>query len=69
MNYMNAKYAGTTIKSPIMEIPKKNELPSNQNRSEQFVTETIDFEGVIVLAYICKRIPKSPNPDLTLVWT
>jgi hypothetical protein len=69
MNYMNAKYAGITIKSPIIEIPKKNELPSNQNRSEQFVTETLNFDGVIVLAYICKRVPKSPNPDLTLVWT
>ncbi|PGM06397.1 hypothetical protein [Bacillus thuringiensis] len=27
------------------------------------VTETYNFDGVIILAFICQRVPKSPNPD------
>jgi hypothetical protein len=33
------------------------------------VTETYSFDGVIVLAFVCKRIPLSPNPDNNLQWT
>lgn len=35
----------------------------------RLVTETFPFDGVFVLAYTCKRLPKSPNPDPTLKWS
>ncbi|MCZ2258593.1 peptidoglycan-binding domain-containing protein [Sporosarcina sp. G11-34] len=29
------------------------------------VTETYDFDGVAILAFVCRRVPLSPNPDPT----
>jgi len=28
----------------------------------------VGFDGVAVMAYICKRIPKCPDPDPALKW-
>jgi hypothetical protein len=39
------------------------------DQSPGLVTETFPFDGVFVLAYLCKRIPKAPNPDPTLKWS
>jgi len=36
---------------------------------EELATETYNLDGAVVLAFVCKRIPKSPNPDNTLEWT
>lgn len=63
--YVNAKYIGTTIKTPILIIPPK---PPDSPPAEEVITETSTFDGVVVLAYVCKRVPKSPNPDITLQW-
>lgn len=35
---------------------------------DRLIEEKYTFNGVVVLAYICKRIPKSPNPDFSLKW-
>ncbi len=65
ISYANTKYIGTTIKAPVFTIPPKPIEPSTE-----LVTETYNFNnGVVVLAYVCKRTPKSPNPDDRLVWT
>lgn len=64
MEFIRAKYIGTTIKTP-KGIPDRKE--PNSIGSDSFV-ETYNFDGVTVLAFIAKRIPKSPNPDNTLSW-
>ncbi|NOU11409.1 MAG: hypothetical protein HOO98_15530 [Nitrospira sp.] len=43
--------------------------PGTDGPRTELVTETFPFDGVFVLAYACKRLPKSPNPDPTLKWT
>lgn len=40
-----------------------------QGQPTDLVTETFPFDGVFALAYVCKRIPKAPNPDPTLKWS
>jgi hypothetical protein len=62
--YVNAKYIGTTIKTSILIIPPKPPAPPAQ----EVITETYNLDGVVVLAYVCKRVPKSPDPDITLQW-
>lgn len=42
---------------------------SSGTQNTDLVTETFPFDGVFVLANVCKRVPKSPNPDLTLKWS
>lgn len=69
--YRVAKYEGTTIKTPrrsdlFLANPKDDLRLQPQNN--QLVTETINFDGVSVLALVCKRLPKSPDPDASLQW-
>lgn len=69
--YKAAKYEGTTIKTPhrydLIFANLKDDLRL-QPENSQLVTETINFDGVSVLALVCKRIPKSPDPDASLQW-
>ena len=65
--YIDAKYIGTTIKTPPVIIPPKKPEPLPPAPGD-LVTEPYSLGGVAVLAYICKRVPKSPNPDKTLTW-
>jgi hypothetical protein len=68
-NYALAKYAGTTIKSPILQIPEnREELRRPPENKSSFLVETFSFDGVIVLAYLCTRTPQCPNPDPHLHW-
>lgn len=53
--------------NPSITTPQTNSGTSPQSGS--LVTETFPFDGVFVLAYMCKRIPKAPNPDPTLKWS
>lgn len=66
--FVVTKYDGTTIKTPVVDIPPKRPPPNTGNPPGDLVQETYHFDGVAVLAYVCKRIPKSPNPDKTLQW-
>ncbi|WP_437721679.1 hypothetical protein [Sorangium sp. So ce861] len=66
--FIDAKYLGTTIASPRLQIPPKpQEAPPSQ--TEALVSERYDLPGVAVVAYLCKRVPKAPNPDMGLRWT
>ncbi|HEX2976037.1 MAG TPA: hypothetical protein VHO68_08865 [Bacteroidales bacterium] len=69
-SYTNAKYKGTTFEalreSQIHRILEDD--PRIQLENNELVTEKIDFDGVIVLALVCNRLPKSPNPDTSLQW-
>jgi hypothetical protein len=68
--YVNTKYVGTTIKTPILTVPPKPANPGGTTPAQaELVTETFASEGVVVLAYVCKRIPRSPNPDAKLSWS
>lgn len=68
--YKTAKYEGLTIKAQRGRIiyPKPGDDPRQQLQNSQLVTEAIDLDGVSVLALVCKRLPKSPNPDTSLQW-
>jgi hypothetical protein len=64
--YTQVKYAGTTIKSPLY-VPTKPSTPPDSSTTN-LVTENFPLDGVIVVAYVCKRVPKSPFPDESLTW-
>jgi hypothetical protein len=72
LRYVDAKYAGTTIKTPDLTIPVKADDAAGTTPSPsqtELVTETFQSEGIVVLAYVCKRVPRSPNPDESLGWS
>lgn len=63
--FIRAKYSGTTIESPPVYVPPRQaETPPPSGT----VTEPYTFPGVAVLAFVCKRVPKAPNPDVGLNW-
>lgn len=64
--YVAIKYDRTTIATPPIWIPPKQDLPPAD--TGELVTEPYDLPGVAVIAYICKRVPKAPNPDTALSW-
>lgn len=70
MSYKNVKYEGLTIKAQRNRIvfPKPINDSRQQPQNSQLVTETINLDGVSVLALVCKRLPKSPDPDTSLQW-
>lgn len=63
--FIDAKVRGTTIHAPKVTIPAKKPEPAARGT----VTERVALQGVIVLAYCCKRVPRSPNPDTKLSWS
>ncbi len=44
------------------------EKPDNIPKNDQSI-DTYDLDGIRVLAFVCKRVPKSPNPDASLTWS
>jgi hypothetical protein len=65
--HVNEKFRGRTIETPSVVIPpKKSDLLTSA--SGELVSEFYDWDGINVLAYLCKRLPASPNPDETLIW-
>lgn len=66
-SYVSEKYIGMTIKTPFSpSLPTSVELSGAS--ANDLITETYNMDGVAVLAFVCKRVPKSPNPDNTLAW-
>lgn len=66
-SYVSEKYIGMTIKTPFSPVlPTSIEPPGTS--ANDLITETYNMDGVAVLAFVCKRVPKSPDPDNTLVW-
>lgn len=59
-------YARNTTKKNLVKIPPKRINP--KEKIVKIVTDVLDLNGVSVLAYCCKRIPKSPNPNNYLEW-
>ena len=58
--------SGTTIKRPPVVVPARHRrrfltaaIPPKKRR----VKEEVALNGVAVLAYVCRRVPKSPQPD------
>lgn len=68
--FIRAKMDGTTIKRkpvslrPIQVVGSLPPLSANKER----VTEEVTLDGVVVIALVCRRIPKCPDPDPGLVW-
>jgi hypothetical protein len=50
------------------ETNPARKMMESQVHVDDLFTEKIEFDGVIVVAYVCKRLPKCPNPDSTLQW-
>jgi len=66
-SYVSEKYVGMTIKTPFSPaLPTSVELSGPY--ANDLITETYNMDGVAVLAFVCKRVPKSPDPDNTLTW-
>ena len=66
-SYVSEKYVGMTIKTPFSPALPTSVESSGASASD-LITETYNMDGVAVLAFVCKRIPKSPDPDNTLTW-
>jgi hypothetical protein len=43
--------------------------PRPKPEEEGSVCESLELDGVAVIAYVCRRIPESPNPDENLAWS
>ncbi|MBE0645505.1 MAG: hypothetical protein IH600_15595, partial [Bacteroidetes bacterium] len=69
--YASTKLRGMTINTPprgVVLQPRPTGDLRQPVKDTPSATETISPDGVCVLALVCKRIPKSPNPDPTLQW-
>jgi hypothetical protein len=66
-SYVSEKYIGMTIKTPLSPSLPISVEPSGASAND-LITETYNMDGVAVLAFVCKRVPKSPDPDNTLAW-
>lgn len=66
-SYVSEKYVGMTIKTPFSPALPTSVEPSGASAND-LITETYNMDGVAVLAFVCKRVPKSPDPDNTLAW-
>jgi hypothetical protein len=61
--YVAIKYNGTTIKTPHKAVEEPSGNPPRTTPEAELVTETYNLDGVVVLAFVCRRVAKSPNPD------
>jgi hypothetical protein len=64
--YAQLKYEGLTIRTPRSNFDPPAAPPATSNPA--VTTETLNLDGVSVLALVCKRLPKAPDPDLSLPW-
>lgn len=58
---LRTKQEGTVVAAP----PAPPPTPPAPAAPQQ---ERYGLDGIIVLAYVCKRVPLSPNPDPSLQW-
>jgi len=69
--FVHAKYVGMTVKAQPLKPALVAVSPINRpspEKEKETVAQTHSLDGVVVLAYVCRRLPKSPNPDPTLQW-
>jgi hypothetical protein len=70
--YAHVKFNGTTIRTStsrrLITVPIRRADVRIPPSNSQIVTEKVNFDGVSVLALVCKRLPKSPDPDEALTW-
>jgi hypothetical protein len=65
--YLKAQFSDMTVKTPLQsKIPPKFSLITQPDPATETISETHDFDGIVVLAFVCRRVPKSPNPDPSL---
>jgi len=68
-SFIRAKYVATAVKAPRLRPALIKRSPITQPSSvTDTVTQKYSFDGVAILAYLCRRLPKAPNPDPTLQW-
>jgi len=67
--YVNVKYVGTTMVTPRLGPSISTASPITQpSPTVATVTQTYNLDGIAVLAFVCRRVPKVPNPDPNLQW-
>ncbi len=65
--FVRSKMLGTTVmRLPHVVLPLPPKLPAVPATAR--TVETLEIDGVVVLAFECRRIPKSPTPDPSLKW-
>jgi hypothetical protein len=67
-NIAKAKFEGTTIATRFSDMIRIKGNAVGGKPSQQMVTESFGFDGVVVVALVCRRVPKAPNPDPNLDW-
>jgi hypothetical protein len=60
-----ARYIGSIVRSLAVPTPP---APTPREMAGDMVHESLDLDGVAVIAFECRRVPKCPDPDETLVW-
>jgi hypothetical protein len=63
--YALAKYHGTTISTPRKKLVVARAAIASTTDT---VVERQALSGVVVLAFVCKRVPISPHPDPSIEW-
>jgi hypothetical protein len=68
---LDVQGANSTEGTPTIMWSRKDSGIENQlwALESELVTENYSFDGVVVLAFVCKRVPLSPNPDNSLQWS
>jgi hypothetical protein len=67
---VRAKMIGTTVRRPHLAVPARKPVvvPKPPRPKTQRIVEEVKLDGVAVLAYVCRRLPKSPNPNDGFDW-
>lgn len=63
--YAMAKLNGLTFNRAVLAAPPP---PPRRADVQDEVTESYNVDGVSVLAFVCRRLPKAPAPDGRLQW-
>lgn len=79
MQVQQVAYLRSTIMAPVGRVgPVVRPVPHRPIETRprpipppqpQTIEEKFDFDGVVIIAFECTRLPKSPDPDLSLPWT
>jgi hypothetical protein len=68
LNVKQAMFTAATVASPKLSDTARPRRKRPVPAERRLVSETLEFNGVVVLGCMCRRLPLSPNPDEGLDW-
>lgn len=63
-----AMFTAATVARPKIAVAARPRRKRAVPADRRLVSETLEFDGVVVLGCVCRRLPRSPDPDETLDW-